>query len=182
MQPQAIGTYMARSREFHIGDQVLILLPTSINKLLAEWQGPYPITRRIAEVNYEVRMADHRKQKRIFHINMLHGWHAPTAISCWADETIGHADEEDGPISCIDSYSDSEPTFGASLSPAHRPTFTLNYILYSSQHQSWSYNHRRSSNNHGTSQAGAFAAVPNSSRLPRRGTRGIETDGKGEHH
>ena len=33
----------ARSNEFNQGDQVLILLPTSTNKLLTEWQGPYPV-------------------------------------------------------------------------------------------------------------------------------------------
>ena len=30
----------ARVREFSIGDQVLVLLPSSTNKLLAQWQGP----------------------------------------------------------------------------------------------------------------------------------------------
>ena len=41
------------------------------NKLLAEWRGPYPVVRKISNVNYEVRMFDCRKKKRIFHINML---------------------------------------------------------------------------------------------------------------
>ena len=31
----------ARNREFQAGDQVLVLLPKSTNKLLAEWCGPY---------------------------------------------------------------------------------------------------------------------------------------------
>ena len=46
----------ARSRAFDPGDQVLVLLPTSNNTLLAEWQGPYQITRRVSKVNYELRM------------------------------------------------------------------------------------------------------------------------------
>ena len=33
----------ARFREFQVGEQVLVLLPTSSNKLLAQWQGPYQI-------------------------------------------------------------------------------------------------------------------------------------------
>ena len=33
----------ARERELKPGDRVLVLLPTSTNKLLAEWQGPYEI-------------------------------------------------------------------------------------------------------------------------------------------
>ena len=31
-----------RNRELKPGDQVLVLLPTAANRLLAEWQGPYP--------------------------------------------------------------------------------------------------------------------------------------------
>ena len=33
----------AHSREFNPGDQVLVLLPSSTNKLWAQWQGPYEI-------------------------------------------------------------------------------------------------------------------------------------------
>lgn len=106
----------ARHREFNPGDQVLVLLPTSTNKLLAEWQGPYSITRRVGEVNYEVLMTDRRKQKRIFHINMLREWHTPTAISCWAGDVADHADEEDDSFTYFETNSDGEPTYGDSLS------------------------------------------------------------------
>ena len=108
----------ARRREFLPGDQVLILPPTSTNKLLAEWQGPYPITKRIGQVNYEVRMTDRRKHKRIFHINMLRAWHAPTAISCWAEDITDATDEEDDPFTNLEPDSDGEPMCGGSLSPA----------------------------------------------------------------
>ena len=37
----------ARSRTFEPGDQVLVLLPSSTSKLLARWQGPYLVTRRV---------------------------------------------------------------------------------------------------------------------------------------
>ena len=33
----------ARQRQFEAGDQVLVLLPTSKNKLVAQWQGPYEV-------------------------------------------------------------------------------------------------------------------------------------------
>ncbi|KAL5479524.1 hypothetical protein EMCRGX_G023052 [Ephydatia muelleri] len=36
----------ARSLEFRDGDLVLVLLPSSSNKLLAQWQGPYQVLRR----------------------------------------------------------------------------------------------------------------------------------------
>ena len=78
----------ARQRQFESGDQVLVLLPTSSNKLLAQWQGPYPVLRRVGGVNYQVDMYDKRKQRRIFHVNMLRKWHTPTALSLWADEAM----------------------------------------------------------------------------------------------
>ena len=61
---------MARERSFQLGDQVLILLLTTANKLAAEWQGPYRIVNRVGEVNYVVHMRDCRKNW-LFHVNML---------------------------------------------------------------------------------------------------------------
>ena len=42
----------ARDRNFQTGDQVLVPLPTSTKKMLAEWQGPYTVTKRIGKVDY----------------------------------------------------------------------------------------------------------------------------------
>ena len=61
----------ARNREFTPGDQVLVLLPTSTSKFLAQWQGPYRVVRRIGDVDYEVDMIGRKKRRRIFHVNML---------------------------------------------------------------------------------------------------------------
>ena len=86
----------ARNRTFQTGDQVLVLLPTSTNKLLAEWQGPYTITRRIGKVNYEVPMPNRRKRHKIFYVNMLREWNSPTALSCWAEEIVDDDSDCDG--------------------------------------------------------------------------------------
>ena len=106
----------ARERESQSGQRVLVLLPTSSNKLLAEWQGPYTILRCRGRVgsgcacqlhtSYEVDMHNRRKRKRIFHVNMLHEWHTQNADSFLADEVsdegedIVHWDgtEDDQPI------------------------------------------------------------------------------------
>ncbi|XP_070576386.1 uncharacterized protein [Ptychodera flava] len=64
----------AREREFQIGDQVLILLPSSTNKLQAQWQGPYKVTKRISTVDYEVEIGNKRKKKKVYHVNMLRKW------------------------------------------------------------------------------------------------------------
>ena len=44
----------ARHREFTAGDQVLVLLPTSASKLLAQWQGPYPVLKRVGNKIHEI--------------------------------------------------------------------------------------------------------------------------------
>ncbi len=47
-----------RLRQFTPGDKVLVLLPTSSSKLLAKWQGPFVVTRRVGELDYEVKRTD----------------------------------------------------------------------------------------------------------------------------
>ena len=54
----------ARDRELQPDEEVLVLLPTSSNKLLSQWQGPYRILCRVGKVDYEVLMPDKRKRRR----------------------------------------------------------------------------------------------------------------------
>ena len=61
-----------RKRSFKIGDQVLLLLPTSPNKLVAEWKGPFSVVRKLNKVDYVVRIDD---RERMYHINMLKPFH-----------------------------------------------------------------------------------------------------------
>ena len=94
-----------------MGDRVLVLLPTATSKLLAQWQGPYPEVARHGGVNYEVNMADRRKHRRIFHVNMLQKWHEPSVSNLWVDDSVNtepEGDEEDiptwdGPVAAVDS-------------------------------------------------------------------------------
>ena len=60
----------SRERRLSPGDKVLVLLPSSTNKLHALWKGPYRITRRISDVDYEVRVGGN-KGLQTYHINML---------------------------------------------------------------------------------------------------------------
>ena len=104
----------ARHREFQPGEHVLVLLPTSTQKLLAEWQGPYTVTRRIGEACYEIQMTDRRKQKRVFHVNMLRKWHPPTAVSFMAEEVLEDVDD----VVTWKEDDDGTPQIGSQLSPA----------------------------------------------------------------
>lgn len=56
-------------------------IPTSANKLLARWEGPYKIVRKVSSVNYQVDMSDKKKRKRIFHVNMLRKWHGGSYLA-----------------------------------------------------------------------------------------------------
>ena len=57
-----------RSRKFDVGDRVLVLLPTSRNKLLVQWKGPYEVKQVKGEMDYRIDMGG---KLRIFHANML---------------------------------------------------------------------------------------------------------------
>ena len=74
------------------GDQVLVLLPTSTNKLLAKWRGPYRVLKREGKVTYQVDKHDACKRKRVLHVNMLRQWHTPVATSFFAE---GAEEEEE---------------------------------------------------------------------------------------
>ena len=58
----------AQKRKFKVGDKVLVLLPTSKNKLLVQWKGPYEVTRVMNAMDYEIQVKGVHKT---FHANML---------------------------------------------------------------------------------------------------------------
>ena len=93
----------ARDRELKVGSKVLDLLPSSTNKLLAQWQGPYVVLKQVGTVDYEIDMHDHRKRKRIFHVNMLREFSPPSdsmAVGYWCAEEayLGEPGADDGEV------------------------------------------------------------------------------------
>lgn len=62
--------------------QVLILLDTSSSKLLAMWQGPFEVTKKVGDFNYEVSWMKRGRSQGIYHINLLTPWRkvAPVAL------------------------------------------------------------------------------------------------------
>ncbi|XP_047488137.1 uncharacterized protein LOC125038640 [Penaeus chinensis] len=59
----------AKPRKLDMGDDVLVLLPSSSNKLIMQWLGPYPVVECKGNgVDYVIRI---RGKNRLFHINML---------------------------------------------------------------------------------------------------------------
>ena len=107
----------ARHRKLKEGDQVLVFLPTSTSKLLARWQGPYPVINAVGSVNYLIDMYDRRKRRRVFHVNMLKEWHMPSGVSYFSSEgEDGDSGSEDVPL-WIDG---GVPVMGEQLSEAQR--------------------------------------------------------------
>ena len=62
----------ARVRDIEVGSKVLVLLPTSENKLLAQWKGPYVVTDKVGSVDYKVKV---RGREKVYHVNMLKTWY-----------------------------------------------------------------------------------------------------------
>ena len=71
----------ARSRKFEPGDQILVLLPTAMSKLLAQWQDSYEVVKPFGEVDYMISMHDRRNKHRMFHINMLKQFHSSSDVN-----------------------------------------------------------------------------------------------------
>ncbi len=69
-----------RLRQFTPGEKVLVLLPTSSSKLLAKWQGPFVVTRRVGELDYEVKQTDRGGACQIYHLNLLKRWNEGTLV------------------------------------------------------------------------------------------------------
>lgn len=57
-----------RERKLMPGDKALVLLPSDNNKLLMQWKGPFLVTRKKSEIDYELLV---HNSKKVFHINML---------------------------------------------------------------------------------------------------------------
>ena len=57
-----------RDRQLKPGDKVLVLLPTSTNRMLMQWKGPYVIIEKQGPLDYRI---DTEGKPKTFHINML---------------------------------------------------------------------------------------------------------------
>ena len=58
----------AKAKHLKEGDQVLLLLPTKLNKLEMQWQGPFDMIKKVRENDYVINLDG---QHKMFHANML---------------------------------------------------------------------------------------------------------------
>ncbi|XP_072014751.1 uncharacterized protein [Amphiura filiformis] len=66
----------AQDRTYQVGEEVLVFLPEGAGKLDSKWQGPYKISKKIGDANYEIIMPDKRKSKRVLHANLCKKWYS----------------------------------------------------------------------------------------------------------
>ncbi len=80
-----------RLRNFAPGDKVLVLLPTSSSKLLAKWQGPFEVTRRVGDLNYEVIRMDQSGAPQTYHLSLLKKWSEvePVMLAISGEDDLG---------------------------------------------------------------------------------------------
>ena len=72
-----------QNRSLSPGDEALILLPSSSNKLLLSWLGPYKVVEKRGRVDY---VLDQDGKHRLYHINLLKKYHRRAVVSqCIAD-------------------------------------------------------------------------------------------------
>ncbi|KAJ1205578.1 hypothetical protein NDU88_001006 [Pleurodeles waltl] len=76
-QKQSYDTHSA-VRTLAVGDKALVLLPSTDNKLLARWQGPFEVTAQINPTTYKLSMSQNGGREQIYHINLLKKWIEPT--------------------------------------------------------------------------------------------------------
>lgn len=70
--PKRCCSSKVKHREFQPGQQVLLLLPSSADKLLVKWQGPYEVVARQGEVDYKIHIP--REGDKHYHDNLLKEW------------------------------------------------------------------------------------------------------------
>ena len=105
----------AREVEFMPGEKALVLLPTSTNKFLAQWKGPFEIVRRMGKVNYEVRMS---RKKKIFHVNMLKKWYDSAeeeVLLCEEVDEMVNSDGEQDLTNWLERSDNGKLTLGETL-------------------------------------------------------------------
>ena len=67
-----------KDQTFAVGDFALVFRLTVKNKLLNQWQRPYPITETITPVNYRVDVGEKGNKYQTYHVNCMRKWNSPS--------------------------------------------------------------------------------------------------------
>ena len=60
-----------KDRNYQVGDEVLVFLPTEKNLFQAKFEGPFQITEKLSNLDYRIATPSRRKASRIVHVNQI---------------------------------------------------------------------------------------------------------------
>lgn len=112
-----------RTRSIEVDDLVLVLLPTVSNKLLARWQGPFPVLEKVGSTTYKVQTGNNTRGIKTFHINMLSRWESPSAV-CLIGQQSNYQETSEIP-SWTEESSETEFHINKELSPEQQNEMTI---------------------------------------------------------
>ena len=98
---------------------MLVMLPSSTNRLLEKWTGQYAVEEVLSSTTYKVAIPHARKNNRTFHVNMLSRWESPSAICLLSVGVINNA-EPDFPSWRVENTADIKPHMDPTLSQMRR--------------------------------------------------------------
>ncbi len=64
----------ARARQFEVSQQVLLLLPSSRNKLSCMAGAIYKALERVSNTTYRIKLGGRRQNSQVYHVNLLRPW------------------------------------------------------------------------------------------------------------
>ena len=101
-QAKTKRTYDKKSsrRELKPGELALVLMPTSGNKIYSVWQGPFRVSRKCENNNYELILGN---RKAIFHINSLRRYYEREDDSDGVSSLMVLEDADDDEMRVIDA-------------------------------------------------------------------------------
>ncbi|GFX35589.1 retrovirus-related Pol polyprotein from transposon 297 [Trichonephila clavipes] len=84
-------------RQFQLGELVLVIAPSRLNKLSVQWIGPGEIVQQLSETNYVVKFPE-KVKTHVYHVNMLKPYHQRKEnINLLCINPLEHDEEEDLP-------------------------------------------------------------------------------------
>lgn len=108
----------ATPRTFEVGDMVMTLEPSTVDKFQPQWTDPYQILEKVTDVTYRVSMPDRRKKQKLFHVDGLKAWQSlPEAVSVVLCAQEDPLDVNEGPqIIPFEQDGDRKPQINQELS------------------------------------------------------------------
>ncbi|XP_037774647.1 uncharacterized protein LOC119571392 [Penaeus monodon] len=125
----------ARARTLKEGDEVLVLLPTSHNKLTVQWKGPYSVVRKHENgVDYGIKI---KGKIRLYHVNMLKKYerrengisHSQVCQACVVDASDPIDKNANGVCDIPELYNPGKYEFNFNSELSNEQTSELNHLI-----------------------------------------------------